>query len=68
MISVVTTEGTMFRSFGWVQDPSNFRNLCNVVAVFDENSSVHQLLRDVVLPNLVSKEDGLEDLIDTLNR
>ena len=68
MISVISTEASIFRSFGWVQDPSNFRNLCNVVAVFDENSIVHQTLRNEVLPTLVSKEDGLEELIQCLDQ
>lgn len=68
MISVISTEANIFRSFGWVQDPSNFRSLCNVVAVFDETSSVHQILRDERLPALVNREDGLDDLVEALNK
>lgn len=68
MISVISTEVAIFRSFGWVQDPSNFRNLSNVVAVFDETSTVHQKLKQEVLPLLVSEQDGLQELIDALNR
>ena len=68
MISVMSTEASIFRSFGWVQDPSNFRSLCNVVAVFDETSTVHETLRNQVLPELVCKEDGLDDLIQAMDR
>lgn len=68
MISVIATEATIFRSFGWVQDPSNFRSLCNVVAVFEESSIVHQKLKGEVLPKLVRKEDGLEELLEALGR
>jgi len=68
MISVITTEAEIFRSFGWVQDPSNFRSLCNVVAVFDETSEVHRILRENILPSLVSKEDGLDQLIEAMDR
>lgn len=68
MISVISTEAEIFRSFGWVQDPSNFRSLCNVVAVFDENSEVHKTLREQILPALVSEEDGLERLLEAMDR
>lgn len=68
MISVISTDVCIFRSFGWVQDPSNFRSLCNVVAVFDETSDVHQALRNEVLPRLVSEEDGFNDLIEVMDR
>lgn len=68
MISVIEKEVAFFRSFGWVQDPSNFRSLCNVVAVFDENSEVHKILKSEVLPRLVSKEDGLDGLLEALER
>ena len=39
MIHLIPTEAKRFRTFGWVQDPSDFRSLCDVVAIFDETSS-----------------------------
>ena len=30
------------RTFGWVQDPSKFENLCDVVAVFNTKSQKHK--------------------------
>ena len=63
MISIMATEATSFRALGWVQDPSNFRSLCNVVAVFDSDSAKHNELVNTVLPKLVLKSDGLDDLL-----
>jgi len=55
MISIMATETKSFRAFGWMQDPSNFRSLCNVVAVFDFNSAKHKELVKTILPKLVLK-------------
>ena len=41
MIHLIPTEAKRFRTFGWVQDPSDFRSLCDVVAIFDETSLKH---------------------------
>jgi hypothetical protein len=55
------------RAFGWVQDPSNFRSLCDVVAVFDPASAKHKELTDKILPRLVLVSDGRDDLIEAMN-
>lgn len=68
MISVISTQASSFRAFGWVQDPSNLRSLCNVVAIFDETSNVHQALVSEVIPTLVRKEDGQEELIQAMSK
>ncbi len=68
MIHLIHTEAKRFRTFGWVQDPSDFRSLCGVVAVFDENSSKHQELAARVIPNLVEERDGRQALLDALNQ
>ncbi len=63
MISMLPIEHVKSRTFGWVQDPSNFRSLCNVVAVFDSHSSKHRELIEVILPKLVLAADGRDELI-----
>ena len=68
MVSILATEANIFRAFGWVQDPSNLRSLCNVVAVFDPTSEVHRILKEEILPNLVLREDGRDELISILNQ
>lgn len=67
MISVIHTHNTKFRAFGWVQDPSNFRSLCDVVAIFDINSEKHKELKNNIIPKLVEKRDGRDDFIKALN-
>lgn len=62
MISVIPTHNKNFRAFGWVQDPSNFRSLCDVVAVFDSNSQTHKNLIRVVIPKIIEKRDGRDKL------
>ncbi len=66
MISVISTHNTNFRAFGWVQDPSNLRSLCDVVAIFDANSQKHKELISTIIPKLVEKRDGRENFIKTL--
>ena len=66
MISVIPTHNKKFRAFGWVQDPSNLRSLCDVVAVFDSNSEKHKDLIYNVIPNIVEKRDGRDDFIAVL--
>ncbi|WP_310602477.1 restriction endonuclease FokI C-terminal domain-containing protein [Anaerosporobacter sp.] len=67
MITVWPVETTNFRAFGWVQDPSNLRSLCNVTAIFDENSGMHQALVNSMIPDLVEERDGRDSLLDALN-
>ncbi|MEG2381018.1 MAG: restriction endonuclease FokI recognition domain-containing protein, partial [Oscillospiraceae bacterium] len=68
MISVLPTQIKKFRSFGWVQDPSNLISLCNVVAVFDSNSQTHKDLIDRNISKLVEKRDGRDTFINTLKQ
>ncbi|GHU87752.1 hypothetical protein FACS1894202_02600 [Clostridia bacterium] len=63
MISILPIETGKFRTFGWVQDPSNFRSLCNVVAVFDNRAPKHKELTETILPRLVLESDGRDELI-----
>lgn len=66
MISVIPTHNKNFRAFGWVQDPSNLRSLCDVVAVFDSNSQKHKDLIRIIIPKIVEKLDGRDNLIKAL--
>ncbi|MFI3326842.1 MAG: restriction endonuclease FokI C-terminal domain-containing protein [Clostridia bacterium] len=67
MINILPTHVTSFRAFGWIQDPSNFRSLCDVVAIFDENSDKHSELKERIIPNLISEIDGQERLLSALD-
>lgn len=66
MISVLATPHAASRAFGWVQDPSSWRSLCDVVAVFDEHSAKHRELADKILPRLVEERDGREALLQAM--
>lgn len=66
MIQILPTENTVSRTFGWVQDPSSFRSLCDVVAIFDENSAIHRDLLERRIPALVEERDGREALMAAL--
>lgn len=66
MINIIPTQVTKFRTFGWVQDPSDFRSLCDVVAVFDENSEVHNKLKNDIILRLVEERDGKNRLVEAL--
>ncbi len=68
MISVLPTQSNTFRAFGWVQDPSNLRSLCDVVAVFDCHSQKHRQLKEEIIPQLVEERDGRERLIELLSQ
>ena len=66
MIHVISTYNKNFRTFGWVQDPNNLRSLCDVVAVFDSHSKKHKELIKTIIPKIIKKKDGQDDLIKVL--
>ena len=63
-IEIVPTQ--VHRAFGWVQDPSNFRSLCKVVALFSKESSFHSDLVEHKIPRLVEERDGRDRLLSEL--
>ena len=67
MITVLPTNKSKFRTFGWVQNPSNLRSLCDVVAIFDSSSEKHKALVSETIPKLISEADGQCELINALN-
>lgn len=66
MISIIPTYNTKFRAFGWVQDPSNLRSLCDVVAIFNPKSLKHKELVQKIIPRIVEKRDGRDELLNSL--
>ncbi len=67
MIDVLNVPTKDTRAFGWVQDSSNLDSLCDVVAVFAAESNFHNRLVSEIIPNLVSKDDGRQEMLDSLN-
>lgn len=66
MIRIVPVHDTKSRVFGWIQDPSSLRSLCDVVAIFDSSSAIHKYLVRTAIPRLVSEKDGRDRLIHAL--
>lgn len=56
------------RAFGWVQDPSNLSSLRRVVEIFCPDSSTHAELVDIRIPNLISKPDGRDEILEAMHR
>lgn len=55
------------RTFGWVQNPSDFQKLKNAVHVFNVNSKLHKSLIEDILPDLVHEEELLKEMIIALD-
>lgn len=51
------------RSYGWVQNPSNFKNLKRVVQIFDADSAHYKNLRDFLIEELIVFPDLRNELI-----
>jgi len=60
-------ENRNFRTFGWVQDPSDFDSLVDVVSIFDSESAVHRELVNTKIDELVEERDGKSHFIEVLN-
>lgn len=67
MIELRKMENRNFRTFGWVQDPSDFDSLVDVVSIFDSESAVHRELVNTKIDELVEERDGKSHFIDVLN-
>lgn len=67
MINVIPTQNNRFRTFGWVQDSSDFRGLCDVVAIFDNSSAKYNELKTQTIPRMIEERDGKSRLIEALN-
>lgn len=56
------------RTFGWIQNPSDFNKLKMTVQVFDHTSPVHIDLKENRIPRLVEERDGRYTFIEALNQ
>lgn len=56
------------RTFGWIQNPSNFSKLKKTVQIFDHTSPVHVDLKKNRIPSLVEERDGRDSFIEILNQ
>ncbi len=66
MIEIKDMDKTNFRTFGWVQDPSDFHALYNVVSIFNENSQIHKKLVKTKINELIEERDGKERILNAL--
>jgi len=55
------------RTYGWVQNPSDFKKLQKVVQIFDSNSDQYTLLRDELVAQYIHFDDIKNNLQDKLN-
>lgn len=56
------------RTFGWVQNPSDFKKLKKVVQVFDSKSATHNNLKTNRITQLIAESDGRAYFIKELNK
>lgn len=67
MIEIKDMDKRSFRTFGWVQDPSDFNALYRVVSIFNESSQIHKELVENKIDKLIEERDGRERLLIALN-
>ena len=67
MIEIKDMDKRSFRTFGWVQDPSDFDALYKVVSIFNESSQVYEELVTSKITELIEERDGRERLLSALN-
>lgn len=68
MIEILNVSSKDTRAFGWVQDSSSIKSLCNVVAVFDLESEFHKKLVAEIIPTIVLEKDGKNEMLEALSR
>ena len=56
MISIINVNNKNTRTFGWVQNPSNFDSLKKVVSIFDNTSKTYIELKDKKIKKLVEEK------------
>ena len=67
MIEIKDMDKRSFRTFGWVQDPSDFDSLHKVVSIFNEGSQVYEELVTSKITELIEERDGRDRLLNALN-
>lgn len=68
MIELQKMNKRNFRTFGWVQDPSDFESLFKVVSIFDEESETHKELLKNRISFLIEERDGRNHFIEELRK
>lgn len=58
MIELRNMENQNFRTFGWVQDTSDFNSLYKVVSIFDNTSETYNKLLNEKIDKLIEERDG----------
>lgn len=66
MIELRKMQNQNFRTFGWVQDPSDFNSLYNVVSIFDNTSEMYKELINGRIDKLVEERDGKSHFLEAL--
>lgn len=56
------------RTYGWVQNPSDFNSLKSVVQIFDSKSVHYENLKDTLVPELIIFPELRRELTEKLNR
>ena len=67
MIELRKMENQNFRTFGWLQDPSDFESLIKVVSIFDNKSETHKELVNEKIDRLIEERDGKSHFLEVLN-
>ena len=67
MIELSKMENQNLRTFGWVQDPSDFESLIKVVSIFDNKSETHKELVNEKIDRLIEERDGKNRFLEVLN-
>ena len=67
MIELRKMEKRNFRTFGWVQDPSDFESLIRVVSIFDNKSATYKELVNGKIEKLIEERDGKSHFLKVLN-
>ena len=67
MIELRKMENQNFRTFGWVQDPSDFESLIKVVSIFDNKSETYKELTNGKIAKLIEERDGKSHFLEVLN-
>ena len=67
MIELRKMKKRKFRTFGWVQDPSDFESLIKVVSIFDNTSETYKDLINEKIDKLIEERDGKRHFLEVLN-
>lgn len=67
MIELRKMKNQNFRTFGWVQDPSDFESLIKVVSIFDNKSETHKELVNEKIDRLIEERDRKSHFLEVLN-